>query len=169
MRRVLLLICVGLISAAAGCGGGDDGDGGKGEINPSKLQRSTAGDSEGAEETVRDYLRALVEKDGGAACAKLAPELQKSMVEQNADLAREKGARDCESLIDAVSKDAPRTTFEGRPLNEKTVGSIPLRVTVRQNGEEENATVTGAQGIQRYELYTTDGRWAIAEIAQGGG
>ena len=68
-----------------------------------------------------------------------------------------------------MTKEAPRATFEGRPLNEKTVGTIPLEVTVRQSGEEQNATVTGEQGLQRYELFTQDGDWWITEITQAGG
>lgn len=172
MRRRRHLACHLLTAAVAvgGCGG-DDG------IDPNnrsgggdkKLQRSTAGDAKGAEGTVRDYLRALVDGNGGEACAKLTPEYQKSVVEQNRDFAAKAGVKDCASLIEAVVKQTPRTTFEGRPLNEKTVDTIPLKATVRQNGQEQNATVTGTQGLQRYELYTTEGNWAISEVVQAGG
>ena len=167
MRRLPLLILSLALVLAAGCGGDDEKK--APTTGGQKTQRSTAGDSKGAEATVRDYLRALVEKDGGKACSQLTPEYQKSVVEQNKDFARKAGAEDCAALIDAVTKEAPRATFEGRPLNEKTVGKLPLKVTVRQSGEEQNATVTGEQGLQRYELYTTGGDWAIAEITQAGG
>ncbi len=162
MRRILALLLACLLFAAVGCGG-DDGGGDK------KEQRSSAGDADGAEQTVRDYLRALVEKDGAAACAKLTPDYQRSIVEQNRDFARKAGADDCASLVDAVAKEAPRATFEGQPLNAETVEKLRLEVKVRQSGEEQNATVTGQQGLQRYELFTQDGRWSILEIVQAGG
>ena len=169
MRRILALLLVCLLTFAAGCGGDDekksgtDGGGGK------KGGRSTAGDSKGAENTVRDYLRAFVDKDGAAACEKLTPDYQRSIVEQSGDFARKAGAKDCRSLLDAVFKEAPQATFEGQPLNAKTVETLPLQVAVRQSGEEQNATVTGQQGLQRYELFTQDGRWSIMEIVQAGG
>lgn len=165
MRHVLALTLSLVLVLAAGCGGNDkepstDGQG---------TQRSDAGDKKGAEDTVRDYLRALVEKKGGDACSKLTPEYQKSILDQNREFAAKVKASNCAALIDAVTREAPRATFEGRPLNEKTVDTIPLKVTVRQSGEEQNATVTGEQGLQRYELFTQDGRWWITEITQAGG
>lgn len=170
MRQIRTGILCGLIAAAfaaAGCGGDDTGQtGGK---SGAKTQRSSAGDTKGAEAAVRDYLGALVGKDGAKACDKLAPEYRKSLLDQNRDFARKAGATDCASLIEAVTRQAPRATFEGQPLNEQTVGTIPLEVTIRLNGKEQNATVTGAQGLQRYELFTADGRWWITEIVQAGG
>ena len=162
MRHKLILLLVCLLTAAAGCGGGDDDKGGK-------SQRSNAGDAEGAEDTVRDYLRALVDKDGAAACEKLTPEYQRAIVEQNRDFARKAGASDCASLVEAITREAPNATFEGEPLNEDTVDKLPLQVAVRQSGDEQNATVMGQQGLQRYELFTQDGRWSIMEIVQAGG
>jgi hypothetical protein len=68
-----------------------------------------------------------------------------------------------------VVRRTPSTTFEGRPLNKDTVDKIPLKTTVRQNGKEQNATVTGEQGLQSFELFTTNGKWAISQIGQAGG
>jgi hypothetical protein len=165
MRQSRRLICLGLTAAVtltgAGCGGG--------EAPKPKSQLSKEGDTKGAEGTVRDYLRALVDGDGAGACAKLTPDYRKSVFQQNKDFATQAGAPDCASLIDAVTKKAPRTTFEGQPLNKKTVDKIPLKVSVRLNGTEQNATVTGAQGLQRYELFTTKGRWSISDVQQAGG
>ena len=165
MRQSRRLTCLGLTAAVAlagpGCGGG--------EAPKPKSQLSREGDRQGAEETVRDYLRALVHGDGAAACDKLTPDYRKSVFAKNEDFARQEGATDCASLIDAVTKRAPRTTFEGQPLNRKTVDKIPLKVRVRRSGDEQNATVTGAQGLQSYELYTTKGRWAISDVQQAGG
>lgn len=159
MRHVLCLL--GLAAALAGCGGGDDnGDGGGSQPKA---------DRKGAETAVRDYLRALVAKDGEAACAKLTPDYQRSVLEQNQEFAKKQGVDSCGELIDAVTKTSRSVTFEGQPLNAKTVDSLKLVVTVRQGGQEQNATVTGAQGLQRYELVTSDGRWLIAEIVNAGG
>lgn len=165
MRRAAALIAPALLAltVASGCGG----DGGR--KPEGTVQRSNAGDSKGAESAVRDYLRALVDHDGAKACGKLTPDYQQSVVDQNRDFARKVGAKDCASLVTAVTRQAPRTTFEGRPLNAKTVDKIPLRTTVRQSGTEQNATVTGTQGLQRYELFTANGKWWISEITQAGG
>jgi hypothetical protein len=164
MRQSRRLICLGLTAAVAltGAGCGD-------EAPKPKSQLSKEGDTKGAEDTVRDYLRALVNGDGAAACDKLTPGYRKSVFQQNEDFAKQARATDCASLIDAVTKKAPRTTFEGQPLNKKTVDKIPLKVSVRLNGTEQNATVTGAQGLQRYELFTTKGRWSISDVQQAGG
>ena len=163
-RRVLcLLLLLSTASVVHGCGGDDEKD------KKVKGQRSTAGDSGGAEDAVRGYLAALIDHDGAEACDRLAPEYQKSVLAQNREFARQSGAKDCASLIDAVTKRSPRVTFEGQPLNDKTVDKIKLVVTVRLNGEEQNATVTGAQGLQRYELRTQDDKWWIFEITQAGG
>src|SRR5688500_552996 len=141
MRHVLCLL--GLAAALAGCGGDDDGNGGNAQPKA---------DRKGAETAVRDYLRALVAKDGEAACGKLTPDYQRSVLEQNQEFAEKQGADSCGELIDAVTKTSRSVTFEGQPLNAKTVDSLKLVVTVRQGGQEQNATVTGAQGLQRYEL-----------------
>jgi hypothetical protein len=155
--------------AVAGCGGGGDDSGPLSGKPTGKTQRSTAGDNTGARDTVRDYLRALVDGDGSKACSKLTPAYQKSVYDMNKAFAQKAGAKDCAGVVDAATKRSSRTTFEGEPLNKKTVEKIPLKVTVRESGEEQNATVTGAQGLQRYELYTTKGKWAISDIVQAGG
>jgi hypothetical protein len=159
LRHVLCLL--GLAAALAGCGGGDD-DGSGGGAQPKA-------DKKGAETAVRDYLRALVAKDGEEACAKLTPDYQRSVVEQNQEFAKKQGADTCGELIDAVTKASRSVTFEGEPLNANTVDSLKLVVTVRLGGQEQNATVTGAQGLQRYQLVTSDGRWLITEIVNAGG
>ena len=165
MRRTRHLICLlltaGVALTGAGCGGDD--------APKPKTQLSKEGDTKGAEDTVRDYLRALVDGDGAAACDKLTPDYRRSVLEQNKDFAKQVGATDCASLIDAVTKRTPRTTFEGQPLNKKTVDKIPLKVSVRASGKEQNATVTGAQGLQRSELFTQKGRWSISDVQQAGG
>ena len=155
-----LLCLIGLAAALAGCGGDDE----KATTEPGK-----SGDAEGAEAVVRDYLRALVAKDGAKACAQLTPAYQKSVVMQNEEFAKKEGARTCPALIDAVTAASRRVTFEGQPLNARTVEDVELVGAVRQGGQEQNATVTGAQGLQRYELVTSDGRWLIAEITRAGG
>ena len=159
-----LLACLSIL--ATGCGGDKKKPGTTGGNGS---QRSTAGDSKGAESTVRGYLRALVDKDGGDACDKLTPDYQKQVVDQNRDFARQNGVSDCAGLIGAVVKRTPSTTFEGQPLNKETVEKIRLRTTVRQNGKEQNATVAGRQGLQSFELFTTNGKWAISQIDQAGG
>jgi hypothetical protein len=169
MRRARRSLCLLLTGATVAAALGASGCGGDDKPKQGGTQRSNAGDVKGAEGTVRDYLRALVDGDGAAACAKLTPDYRKSVFEQNKDFARQAGATDCASLIDAVTKKTPRTTFEGQPLNKKTVGKIPLKTDVRHSGDEQNATVTGTQGLQRYELFTTKGKWAISDVQQAGG
>jgi hypothetical protein len=158
MRRVTSGVL--LLAALAGCGGDDDGD---------QAQGGQSGDRQGAEAAVRDYLRALVAKDGEGACAKLTPGYQRSVVEQNEEFARKQRADTCAELIDAITTQSRSVTFEGQPLNAKTVGTIKLVATVREGGEAANATVTGARGLQRYELVTSDGMWLITEITNAGG
>jgi hypothetical protein len=157
MRR---LMCVVLLAALAGCGGDDDGD---------RPQGGQGGDRAGAEAAVRDYLRALVAKDGSAACSHLTPDYQRSVVQQNEEFARKQGAGNCAELIDAITRESGSVTFEGQPLNADTVGKLKLEVSVREGGQASNATVTGARGLQRYELITSDDKWLIAEITRAGG
>src|SRR5215212_11745524 len=126
MRRIPLVACL-LIAAAAplvGCGGGDD------DKTAGKAQLSQAGDRQGAEDAVRDYLRALVKKDGDAACAKLTPAYQRSVLQKNADFAKKQHAKSCGELIDAVTRESRTVTFEGQPLNSRTVGKIKLVVSL---------------------------------------
>ena len=163
MRRALALLAISAL--VAGCGGGDGGGGGLSDAGAPRRE----GDRKGAENAVRDYLRALVDKDGDRACSKFTPAYQRSVVEKNAEFARKHGARSCGPLIDAITKSAGPATFEGQPLNASTVGKIKLEATVRVGGEEQNATVTGAQGLQRYELVTSDGKWLIADVTDAGG
>ena len=161
MRGTHHALClIGIAAALAGCGGDDE----QATTAPGK-----GGDAEGAEAAVRDYLRALVAKDGAGACAQLTPAYQKSVVRQNAEFAKKEGAETCPALIDAVTAASRRVTFEGQPLNARTVENVKLVATVREGGQEQNATVTGAQGLQRYELVTSDGRWLIEEITRAGG
>ena len=163
MRRALAMLLIAAASSA-GCGGDDkpSTSGGQGR------QISRAGDAKGAESTVRGYLRALVDHDGSAACSKLTPEYQRSVVRRNRQFADKAGVSDCSGLFDAVAKQVPRPMFEGQPIDASNVGTIPLRVEVRQNGKEQNATVMGTRGLERYELYTTGGRWAISEVSENG-
>jgi len=165
MRRVLTVLLISAL-ALAGCGGGDDG-GTSGTSDQGAPKRE--GDRKGAETAVRDYLRALVDKDGERACSKFTPDYQRSVVEKNADFARKAGTHSCGELIDAITKTAGPPTFEGQPLNSSTVDKIKLQTSVRVGGKEQNATVTGQQGLQRYELVTDDGKWLIAEVENAGG
>ena len=150
MRRpaCLTLILLALVPAACGGGGGDSGP------------RS----ADGAEETVRGYLQALVAKRGADACARFTPEYQRSVMRQNREFARAKRVKDCAGLLDEVTRANPSVTFEGRPLTRETVGKLEFETSVRQSGKEHNATVTGKRGMQRYELETRGGRWLIAQI-----
>jgi hypothetical protein len=160
-RTVWLLLLVVLVAAPLASCGGDDGD------RPGKTQLSNEGDRKGAEKAVRDYLRALVDKDGDAACNKLTPEYQKAVVKQNAAFARQTKVSTCAELIDTLTQNAPSVLFEGQKLTKQNVDTIKLVTTVRSGGEEQNATVTGAQGLQRYELVTSDDKWLITEISRG--
>lgn len=164
MRLVLVLIVAAAV-ALAGCGGDDDGGSGSGGGSAGAPKR----DSKGAENAVREYLRALVEKDGAKACGRLTPDYQRVIVEKNAEFARKNGASTCPELIDAITKTAGPATFEGQPLNAGTIDKIKLESTVRVGGQEQNATVTGTQGLQRYELITSKGEWMIAEVTNAGG
>ena len=161
MRRTRYTLClIGVAAALAGCGADDE---------PAGTAPGKSGDSEGAEAAVRDYLRALVAKDGAKACAQLTPAYQKSVVRQNEEFAKKEGAETCPELIDAITAASRSVTFEGQPLTAGTVDDLKLVATVREGGQEQNATVMGAQGLQRYELVTSDGRWLIAEITRAGG
>ena len=161
--RLVLVLMVAAAVAFAGCGGGDDGgSGGNRAATPKR-------DSKGAENAVREYLRALVNKDGAAACGKFTPDYQRSILEQNSEFATKRKITTCPDLIDAITKSAGPATFEGRPLNAGTVDKIELESTVRLGGNEQNATVTGTQGLQRYELITSKGEWMIAEVTNAGG
>jgi hypothetical protein len=153
MKRALcLLVCA--TAALGGCGG-DDSD----------PREDAAG---GAEKTVREYLTALIDKDGAAACSKFTPEYQRSVLEQNDAFAREARARTCGQLIDAITRSSRSVTFEDQPLTKDNVGKVDLETRARQSGEEWNATVTGKRGVQRYELETRDGRWLITKIERAG-
>src|SRR3954447_14077668 len=166
MRRTTHIACLLalVLSVAAlplaGCGGDNKG-------SPGKTQLKSEGDTKGAEGTVRDYLRALVEKDGAKACSKLTPAYQQSVVKQNAEFAKKQNVDTCATLIDAITRVSSSVTFEGQPLDRKSVEKLKLVVTVREGGAEQNATVTGTEGLQRYELVTQNGKWVITEIARG--
>ena len=151
-RAACLLLCS--MAAIAGCGG-DDGD----------PKEEAAKD---AETTVREYLTALVAKDGAAACGKFSEEYRQSVLEQNESFARQARARDCAQLIDAITRSSKSVSFEDEPLSRDKVGKVALESSVRQSGEEWNATVTGQRGIQRYELETRDGKWLITKIERRG-
>jgi hypothetical protein len=149
MRRSICMLVLCLVAAVAvGCGGGDDKKPGPAD----------------AEKTVHDYLAALVAKDGAGACGKLTPEYQKSVLQQNDAFAKSQKADTCTKLIDAITRSAPSVSFEGEILNKDNVGDVGLEVSVRDSGDQQNATVTGKQGIQRYELETRDGKWLISKI-----
>jgi hypothetical protein len=156
-----------IVLALAGCGGGDakkQTSGGNG------TQRAQEGDSKGAETAVRDYLKALIARDGSSACAKLSPEYQKSVVDQNAEIIRGADSRDCAAVVAAITKAAPRLTFEGNDIKgDGAIDKLPLKTSVRVSGQGQNATVTGAQGLQRYELEMRGGNWKIASITSAGG
>ena len=163
MRRAVTAGLVGAAVALAACGGGDD-DKTSGGWSPKQ-----EGDRKGAENAVRDYLRALAAKNGAEACSHFTPEYQRTVVEKNKEFARQHGADNCAELISAITAEAGPPTFEGQKLNASTVDKLKLVATVRVGGEEQNATVTGAQGLQRYELHTSDGKWLIAEVDSAGG
>jgi hypothetical protein len=148
-RSISILLCAGAV--IAGCGG-DDGD---------DSREDAARD---AESTVRGYLTALVEKNGGEACSRFTREYQQSVLKQNESFAKQNRARNCTQLIDAITRASPSVSFENEILNEDNVGEVGLETRVRQSGDEWNGTVTGKAGIQRYELETRDGKWLITKI-----
>jgi limonene-1,2-epoxide hydrolase len=153
MRRRSGTLVVAAAVLVAGCGGGGDTSTGAGD----------------AEATVREYLTALVEKDGARACAKLTPQYQRSVVQQNQAIASQRNAETCPKLLDAITRSARSVAFEGQVLDDTSkVGKVGLRVTVRASGDQKSATVTGARGIQRYELETRGGGWLIAKIERTG-
>jgi hypothetical protein len=159
-------VTAGLVATALGLaacgGGGDDKDS---DIGSPKRE----GDRKGAETAVRDYLRALIAGNGKEACSHFTPEYQRRVVEKNQDFARKHGADNCGELVSAITAEAGPPTFEGQKLNGSTIDKLKLVATVRVGGEEQNATVTGAQGLQRYELHTSGGKWLIAEVVDAGG
>ncbi len=152
MRRAPSLTLLVTVLALAACGGGED---------PEEQRRANR---DGAESTVRGYLTALVDKDGAQACARYTPEYRRSVLDQNRAFARQNGVDDCAGLIDEITRASRSISFEGKPLRRDTIGDLEFKTSVRQAGEELNATVTGAQGIQRYELETRDGKWLISGI-----
>jgi hypothetical protein len=159
-------VTAGLVAAAVGlaaCGGGDD-DKSSGVGSPKR-----EGDRKGAETAVRDYLRALIAGNGEQACSHFTPEYQRSVVDKNKEFATKHGADNCAELVSAITAEAGPPTFEGQKLNKSTIDKLKLVATVRVGGEEQNATVTGTQGLQRYELHTSEGKWLIAEVESGGG
>jgi limonene-1,2-epoxide hydrolase len=147
VRRAICLL-LALAAVATGCGGGD-----------------SKPDAAGAQTLVREYLTALVSKDGKAACSKLTPEYQRSVFAQNQAFAKSSGATDCVSLIDKLTHSAPSVSFEGATLTPDTVKKLAFEVKV----DGSKATVTGKKKIQQYELVTRDGHWVIAKIARLGG
>ena len=167
MRSRRALPTLFLILALAGCGGDDakkETTGGNGK------QQAEEGDPKGAETAVRDYLKALIAGDGASACDQLSPEYQKSVVDQNADIIRGNDSRDCPAVVAAIVKSAPRLTFEGNDLKGNgSVDKLDLKISVRISGKGQNATVTGAQGLQRYELEMRGEDWKIASITSAGG
>ena len=153
MKRALcLLFCA--TAALGGCGGDDP-----------EPRADAAGD---AEKTVREYLTALLDKDGAAACSKFTPQYQRSVLEQNESFAKEARARNCAQLIEAITRSSPSVRFEDQPLTKENVGKVALETRARQSGDEWNATVTGRRGVQRYELETRDGKWLITKIERAG-
>jgi hypothetical protein len=150
-RTICLLLCA--TAVLGGCG--DDGD-------------SKEDAMRDAETTVREYLAALIDKQGAEACSKFTPEYQASVLKQNESFAKQAKATNCAQLIDAITKSSPSVSFEDEILNRENVGKIGLKSTVRESGDEQNATVTGERGIQRYELETRDGKWLIAKIERTG-
>ena len=150
-RTICLLLCATAVLGACG----DDGD------SKEDAMRE-------AETTVRDYLTALVAKNGAEACSKFTPEYQASVLKQNEAFAKQSRARNCQQLIDAITRSSPSVSFEDEILNKENVGKVGLETKVRQSGEEWNATVTGKAGIQRYELETRDGKWLITKIERAG-
>ena len=164
MRRAVTAGLVAAVVGLAACGpsSGDDKNAGVGSP-----QRE--GDRKGAENAVRDYLRALIARNGERACSHFTPEYRREVVDKNRDFARKHGADDCGELVSAVTAEAGPPTFEGQKLSESSIEKLKLVATVRVGGEEQNATVTGAQGLQRYELHTSGGKWLIAEVESAGG
>jgi hypothetical protein len=159
-------VTAGLVAAAvvlAACGGSAD-DKSSGVGSPQR-----EGDRKGAETAVRDYLRALIEGNGEKACSHFTAEYQERVVDKNQDFARKHGADNCGELVSAITAEAGPPTFEGQKLNASTIDKVKLIATVRVGGEEQNATVTGTQGLQRYELHTAGGKWLIADVESGGG
>jgi hypothetical protein len=151
------IVTLALVAAllVAGCGGDDDGGG-----------RGTG--LEGAENTVKDYLRALVDGDGGAACDLLTDGYRTEIVERNKTLADRLGASDCEELVSKLVKRSRRVTFEREPLTKDSIEGIDLKTELRagdpSDAGDDAATVTGPKRAQAYELEVTGGEWRISRI-----
>jgi|SRR5918999_3080954 pSer/pThr/pTyr-binding forkhead associated (FHA) protein len=149
------LLVIGGIVAVILVAGGDDGGG-------DEL------DGPGAEETVKEYLRAYVDGDGDAACDQLTDDYQEEIVERNEAFVDE-DVSECPELIEALEERLSGSgglTFEGEELNDDSIDDLDLKSNVELNseGEGESATVEGPEGQQKFELEPVDGEWKISDI-----
>ena len=156
MTRRMPIVAAALALTLAACGGGDGGS----DTQP-------ASGVEGAEQTVRDYLTAVSDGEGDAACGYFSDEWREGIVALNQQAADQLGATDCASFIEALT-DQSSITIGGKELTPDLAQQIDLQteaqadLTDPENPDEESATVHALD--QTYELEVIDGTWQITKL-----
>jgi hypothetical protein len=134
-----VLVAIGL----AACGGDDDGD-----VAP-------APGAEGAEQRVKEFVKAEFEGDSETACGYIAETLKTEIAETFGS---------CEELVDTIGNvvESDGATFEDVPIQISEIDTLELETEL--DGEDK-ATVTGPKGRQTYQLEVIDGEWMITFIS----
>lgn len=130
LARLARLALAALVLLAAGCGGSDP------------------------DEVVRDYLEAVVERDGARACDQLAEGLREEI--ERAPAAREAG-RSCADVMELAAGLNPGLTTEDID---------DVDVDVEQDGDEATARLENplVGSEQTLDLVREDGDWKIATL-----
>lgn len=100
-RRLAALVTCALACAAAGCGGGDEGDDPadtRAAPTPGAQQPTVEGDVGEATAALESFLRALAEGDAEAACALLSRR-GREIVEEGALIGSPSGGGECEEVV----------------------------------------------------------------------
>lgn len=147
MRRATILLAALLMLAAIGCGGGDGGGGASDETSPPDTPQEKA-----VAKVYSDYIEALKQGDGKAACALLTPAFQ-----------RRAGA------AVAVGK---RRNLKGaacvKAIEQGTLAAIqkviPNLVNVKVEGDRASGLDPGEGKIGAQEVFfvNTGGEWKIS-------